>query len=86
MRTEINHHIAIDNDGAQIVAGINLPGDFDLAKMRRAGDERLTHAAFHASNNNFCHNFNAKPQSRPEAKRISSSNTLHLRVFALKVF
>ena len=55
MRTEINHHIALADDGAQIVAGINLADDFEFAKIRRAGDERLAHAAFRAGDDDAGH-------------------------------
>ena len=55
VRAEIHHHVAFGNDGAQIVAGVNLAGDFNFAKVRRAGDERLAHAAFRTGDDDFCH-------------------------------
>ena len=55
VRTEINHHVALADDGAQIVAGINLPDNFERTKIRRAGDERLPHAAFYASDDYLDH-------------------------------
>ena len=37
----------------EIVAEVNLADDFKFAKIRRAGDERLAHAAFGSGNDDF---------------------------------
>jgi hypothetical protein len=55
MQTEINHHVALGDGGGQIIARINLPHDFELAKIRSAGHERSAHAAFDAGDDNFGH-------------------------------
>jgi hypothetical protein len=52
---EINHHIALTNDGGQVVAITNLGGDFQLTKLPGAGDQRLTHPAFRTNDDNLGH-------------------------------
>jgi hypothetical protein len=50
VQAEINDDIAASNHQTNIVALINLTDDFETGQMARAGNQRLTHAAFRASN------------------------------------
>lgn len=53
--TEINHHVTARNDGREVVALVNLAGDFQFAMLGRAGKERLAHAAARAGDDDARH-------------------------------
>jgi len=55
VRTEIHHDVRLADARAQIVALINLAGDFEFAKVRRTGDKRPAHAAFRTGDDDFGH-------------------------------
>ena len=55
VRAEINHHVAFVNDRAEVVVLVNLAGDFEFAKVFRARNQRLAHAAFRTSDDDFNH-------------------------------
>ena len=55
MRAEINQHVALVDDGGEIVARVQLAGEFQFLMLRQAMHQRLTHAAFVSVNDDFNH-------------------------------
>jgi hypothetical protein len=55
MQTKINHSIALGNDTSQIAVTVYLRNDFEIMKVFRARNERLTHSSFGTSNDDFSH-------------------------------
>src|SRR6266446_3579344 len=71
VRTEINDYVPPLDDGAQIVALINLSNHLAFRITRGAGNKRPSHAAFGAGDDDFGHAPRAKRDMQHQARSTS---------------
>jgi hypothetical protein len=55
VKTEVDHDIAMVDDGFDVVAQIDFGGDLQIGKSRGASDQCLAHAALRTGDTNARH-------------------------------
>src|SRR5712691_7397259 len=59
VRTEIDHHISLSDHRMQVITLVDLAYDLQFAVLRRASEQRLSHATFRSGYNDFGHACNS---------------------------
>ena len=68
VEAEVDHDVALADDGFEIVALIDLADDFQFRNVFGAGNKRLAHATFGSSDNDSGAHSTSDRRDRPTAR------------------